>query len=62
MPCSASSVRQITRNCQKVRLLLTFFIQGAYVWSWAQIRNNGAVPNPGINHWNESQDNRQQNA
>jgi hypothetical protein len=25
-------------------------------WSWADIRNNGAVPNPTINPWNEMND------
>ena len=24
-------------------------------WSWADIRNNGAVQNPGVNPWNERQ-------
>ena len=28
-------------------------IDGAESWSWADIRNNGSVPNPGINPWNE---------
>ena len=31
-------------------------ISGAEHWSWADIRNNGAVENPGINPWNELQD------
>lgn len=25
-------------------------------WSWADIRNNGAVENPSKNPWNEQQD------
>ena len=29
---------------------------GAQVWSWAEIRNNGAVADPGVNPWNEAQD------
>jgi hypothetical protein len=28
-------------------------IDGAENWSWADIRNNGSVVNPGINAWNE---------
>lgn len=31
-------------------------VQGAEAWSWADIRNNGAVPNPGVNLHNELQD------
>ena len=33
-------------------------VEGAETWSWADIRNNGAVKNPGINPWNEKQDPR----
>lgn len=28
-------------------------IEGAAAWSWADIRNNGGVPNPEGNPWNE---------
>ena len=31
-------------------------VQGAEGWSWADIRNNGAVPNPGVNPHNELSD------
>ena len=31
-------------------------VKGAESWSWADIRNNGAINNPGINPWNELQD------
>ncbi len=31
-------------------------IDGAESWSWADIRNNGGVINPGVNPWNEQQD------
>ena len=31
-------------------------VNGAESWSWADIRNNGAVPNPSINPHNERQD------
>lgn len=30
-------------------------VVGAESWSWADIRNNGAVTNPGINPHNEAQ-------
>lgn len=31
-------------------------VDGAESWSWADIRNNGAVENPEINPWNEMQE------
>lgn len=31
-------------------------IDGAENWSWADIKNNGSVVDPGVNAWNESQD------
>ena len=31
-------------------------VDGAESWSWADIRNNGAVESPGVNPWNEQQD------
>jgi hypothetical protein len=31
-------------------------VRGAYAFSWADIFNNGAVLNPGVNPWNETQD------
>lgn len=33
-------------------------VWGAEGWSWADIRNNGAVDKPDVNPWNESQDGR----
>jgi hypothetical protein len=30
-------------------------VNGAESWPWADICNNGAVPNPTVNPWNESQ-------
>jgi hypothetical protein len=29
-------------------------VDGAGSWSWADIRNNGAVSAPGVNPWNEA--------
>lgn len=31
-------------------------VDGAESWSWADIVNNGAITEPGVNPWNESQD------
>ena len=30
-------------------------VEGEESWSFAEIRNNGAVTNPGVNPWNEKQ-------
>ncbi len=30
-------------------------VDGAESWSWADIKNNSAVANPGVNPWNEKQ-------
>lgn len=35
-------------------------VDGAESWSWADIKNNGAVPSPTLNLHNERQDNRNQ--
>jgi hypothetical protein len=37
----------------EIRFLL--HVEGAENWSWADIRNNGAVTNPDVNPWNEAQ-------
>lgn len=31
-------------------------VKGAESWSFADIKNNGAVSTPGVNPWNEQQD------
>ena len=31
-------------------------VEGAWNWSWADIKNNGVVANPTVNPWNEAQD------
>ena len=38
----------------EIRFLL--HVEGAEPWSWADIRNNGAVENPTANPWNEEQE------
>jgi hypothetical protein len=30
-------------------------VEGAESWSWADIQNNGNIPNPEVNPWNKSQ-------
>lgn len=34
-------------------------VEGTEAWSWAEIRNNGAIQTPSVNPWNESQDIRE---
>lgn len=34
----------------------TLHVKGAEDWSWAYIKNNGSVENPGVNPHNEMQD------
>lgn len=57
----ASKVQQILRETAHPELPDTeiqfhLHVDGAASWSWADIQNNGAVDNPGINPWNERND------
>jgi len=57
----ASAVQKILRDTNHPELPtgeISFFlhVDGAAEWSWADIRNNGAVATPTINPWNEKQD------
>jgi hypothetical protein len=38
-------------------IAFTLLVDGAEKYSWADIRNNGAVARPMVNRWNEAQDN-----
>jgi hypothetical protein len=60
----ADAVQKILRDTNHPELpateiQFTLSVSGAESWSWAQIRNNGAVADPGTNPWNEKQDARQ---
>lgn len=37
-------------------IIFHLHVDGAQEWSWADIKNNGAVTNPSINPHNEMQD------
>lgn len=37
-------------------IVFNLHVNGAEAWSWADIRNNGATPTPGVNPRNELQD------
>ncbi len=59
----ADAVQKILRNTGHPELpagdiQFLLHVDGAESWSWADIRNNGAVPNPDVNAWNEKQDKR----
>ena len=54
----ADAVQRILRETRHPELpsgeiAFTLHVDGAESWSWADIRNNGAVPNPGVNPHNE---------
>lgn len=56
----AESVQQVLRDTNHPELpdseiSFTLHVRGAEPWSWADIRNNSAVPNPSVNPHNERQ-------
>lgn len=56
----ADAVQRILRETQHPELpqgeiAFELFVVGAAAWSWACIKNNGAVTNPTVNPWNERQ-------
>lgn len=57
----ADAIQQILRATKHPELpegeiQFSLHVKGAETWSWADIRNNGAVENPDVNPWNEVQD------
>ena len=57
----AEKVQQILRETEHPELPVgeiqfALHVAGAESWSWADIRNNGAVTNPTVNMHNELQD------
>ncbi len=59
----ADKVQQVLRETKhpelpKGEIKFTLHVTGAEDWSWADIRNNGAVLSPGMNPHNELQDKR----
>jgi hypothetical protein len=56
----AEAVQQVLRATGHPELpageiRFALYVYGAESWSWADIRNNGAVENPGVNPFNEAQ-------
>ena len=58
MPFSAFCVKLAIPNCRLERLVSILHVDGAANWSWADIRNNGAISVPTVNPWNEKQAHR----
>ena len=59
----SESVQQILRATRHPELpageiSFSLHVDGAEDWSWADIKNNGAVQTPQVNSWNERQDTR----
>lgn len=67
---SARQKREISEKVQAVlretghpelpegEIVFVLQVAGAESWSWAAIKNNGAVKDPGVNPHNEAQDPR----
>lgn len=43
------------RRVESGEIQFLLHVDGAESWSWADIRNNGAVSDPAVNQWNELQ-------
>ena len=57
----SEAVQKILRETNHVELpneeiKFELFVEGAEKWSWAVIKNNGAITNPTINPHNEKMD------
>ena len=57
----ANKIQQALRETNhpelpKGEIQFLLHVDGAEAWSWADIRNNGAVPNPVANPFKEMQD------
>lgn len=65
---SVREKREIAEKIQKIlrdtnhpelpedEIRFNIHVDGKESWSWADIKNNGACINPGINEWNEFQE------
>ena len=64
---SVAQKREIADKVQKIlretghpelpqgEISFSLHVDGSESWSWADIRNNGAVDKPDVNPWNEAQ-------
>jgi hypothetical protein len=60
----ADAVQKVLRatnhpELPETEIQFTLCVDGAAPWSYARILNNGAAQTPGINPWNERQDNHE---
>lgn len=56
----AEAIQEILRETENPELpqgeiKFSLHVAGKHSWSWADIRNNGAVSIPDVNDWNERQ-------
>lgn len=54
----ASQIQKILKDTHhpelpKGEIKFSLHVEGVESWSWADIRNNGAVEKPDVNPWNE---------
>lgn len=61
----SEAVQNVLRNTEhpelpKGEISFVLHVAGAESWSWATIRNNGAVTNPGVNPHNEAMASRRE--
>lgn len=54
----ADAIQKILRDTNhpelpKGEITFSLHVDGVEPWSWADIKNNGSVPNPGVKLWNE---------
>ena len=57
----SDKVQQILKDTKHPELpegeiQFSLHVDGTEGWSWADIKNNGSIENPGVNPWNEKQD------
>lgn len=57
----SDAIQKVLRNTEhpelpKGEIQFALHVQGAEAWSWANIRSNGSVTNPGVNPHNELMD------
>ena len=60
----SEGIQKVIRDTKHIELpdgeiKFKIHIQGAEVWSWADIQNNGAIVNPSVNPHNEAQAGKQ---
>jgi len=57
----SEAVQKVLRETEhpelpKGEIQFELHVKGTESWSWARVRNNGAIIAPSVNPWNEGQD------